>query len=200
MIGKQFNKDAITLAYITILTAIALVYGFTIIPSPALQQMFAIDHKRVVNLGYIQSSIDTYYQTNSQLPKSLNELTTNSYNSQEPLSKIDPQTKQPNGYIITSSSTYKLCATFATNSSKEDVNSYDITNNYDYPTFKDKFKHPVGYYCFNEKEYQNTYNSSNSPTPSFEPNTSPIYNQLSPIPTVYEPKNKSIPYSGGSAM
>jgi len=161
------RKDIIALMYITILTIAALVYGFNIIPSPHTEQLMVADHKRVIDLGSIQTTIDDYYQNNSVLPQSLNDLNYNANDSSTPLNKFDPQTRQPYVYFATSPTTYQLCATFSTDSSHDDANAYDDQNN-DYVSFSDQFKHPVGHYCFDESEA-----ADDSPSPYDMPSTSP---------------------------
>lgn len=163
MIGKMLNKDLLAPIYITILSLIAVVYGFTIVPSPQAERNMTLDHKRVVDLGNLQASIDTYYQNNNTLPSSLNILKPDDPGTK--LYMIDPETKQPYGYKVTNPVAYKLCTTFLTNSSKEETNIYD-ENNPDYSTYKDNFKHPAGYYCFNENETGDS-NTSGSPEPTY---------------------------------
>ncbi|HZE87697.1 MAG TPA: hypothetical protein VE090_05865 [Methylomirabilota bacterium] len=140
-------KDLFSLIYITVLTVLAGVYGFMIIPSPALQRERLLDHKRVTDLGQIQYTIDDYYHKANQLPQTLEALSTNSYAPSTPLTKIDPQTSKPYEYQITNQLSYKLCATFTTDSSKEAPSTYD-DQNYNYTSFRDKFKHAIGTKCF----------------------------------------------------
>ncbi len=156
MIGKLNKKDITALIYITLLSIIAVVYGFSIIPSPASEQVLATDHKRVVDLANIQTAVNNYYQTNKALPSTLDELTTQVYDASTPLEKTDPQTKQPYEYSVSGQYSYKLCATFATDSTKEQTNAYDTTT-VSYPVYKDQFNHPVGHFCFTERE-QPPYN------------------------------------------
>jgi hypothetical protein len=161
MIEKQFNKDRVALVYISMLTIIAVVYGFTIIPSPFKAREIAYDHKRVVDLGQIQSAIDTYYQNNNKLPNSLNDLPKTS--DSITLEKADPQTQQPYEYHITNPTSYKLCANFTTDTTNEDSNYYD-TNNPDYSTYSSDFTHAIGHKCFDENENGDSSNQYTGPT------------------------------------
>jgi len=165
MIVKLTKKDIIAIGYITLLSIVAVVYAFSVIPSPATERTLATDHKRVSDLGEIQLAVDNYYQTNNTLPQSLDNLTTLPYSTSTPLEKTDPQTHQPYEYSVTGPYSYKLCATFATDSSKEKPNQYDDIN-VSYPMFSGDFSHPVGHFCFAEKE-QPPYN----PHPSIFPCT-----------------------------
>src|SRR5579859_4602627 len=147
MIGKLTKKDIIALLYMTILSVVAVVYGFSIIPSPTAEQKVATDHKRVVDLANIQASVDDYFNSNNVLPPSLSEVTTNANDNTTPLEKIDPQTKQPYVYQVTGPYSYQLCATFTSSSYNESPNM-DDTVNPDYSTYSSDFKHPAGYFCF----------------------------------------------------
>jgi hypothetical protein len=175
MIENLNKKDKFALVYITVLTIIAVWYGFSLIPSRTATMSMVYDHKRIIDLGEISDTIDDYYGNTGKLPATLGQL---NYNADDttPLNKIDPETKQPYRYIITSSTTYKLCATFATNSSKDDPNAYDDANE-DYASFIDDFAHPAGYYCFNENE-------SGDSSGSFAPSPACLGDCQSPAPTV----------------
>lgn len=147
MTGKLLNKDTWSLIYITALTVAALLYGFSTIPSPSQQRDIKLDHERVSDLGQLNFSINEYYTNHEQLPKSLDELTDNAYAPGTPLIKEDPVTHQQYEYIITSLTSYKLCATFASDSTKEAQYAYD-EDNYNYSSFSDNFKHGKGHICF----------------------------------------------------
>ena len=148
MIGKLPKKDIIALFFITSLAAVALGYGFSTIPTPADQRMRSYDHKRVSDLGQLKTAIDDTYQKSSQMPQALDEIPNANY-SPESLTKNDPENKAPYEYRILSDypPSYQLCATFTTDSSKENTTAYD-DENYDYSTYAPDFKHPKGHYCF----------------------------------------------------
>jgi hypothetical protein len=147
MTEKRLNKDTLSLIYMTILSVAALVYGFTTIPSPTQQREIKLDHERVSDLGQINYTISDYYTNHQQLPKALEDLPGNSYSTGTPLVTKDPETNKPYEYIVTSETSYKLCATFATSSLKEDRYTYDDSN-YTYSSFSDQFRHGKGYQCF----------------------------------------------------
>ena len=165
MIGNLNKKDIIALVYITLLSIIAVGYGFSIIPSPMSEQAFATDQKRVEDLSNIQTAVDAYYQNNDKLPISLTSITTQAYDPSMPLEKKDPQTNQPYVYQVTSSYSYELCATFTTDSSKEQPDQYDNTGVY-YPITNGSYTHPAGYFCFTERE-QPKYNPPSSYPPVY---------------------------------
>jgi type II secretory pathway pseudopilin PulG len=201
MIGKLNKKDIIALIYISLLSIIAVVYGFSIVPSPGQEQIFATDHKRVVDLANIQSAVDDYYQTNNTLPQSLDEITTQTNDPSTPLEKTDPQTKQPYEYTITSVYSYKICATFTTDSTKEQPNENDTTVP-DYSSYQDQFKHPSGHFCFMEQEQP----PNNPPYPINNPTLYPCRHGMmcpmipanQPTPAIYNGQNGSpTPAKGG---
>lgn len=172
-------KTNLMLVFATVLTVLALLYGFSTIPSPAKQRDLKLDHKRVTDLGELQYSIDEYYRTNYILPASLNEVkpTSYSYLSKE-LSKTDPETNQPYEYSKISDKKYQLCATFTTDS-ESDMDEYD-SENYSYSSYKNKFKHPEGRYCF-ELDTPVVYRPYPSPTFYMLPPLKPI---SSPVPSL----------------
>src|SRR6185437_8532699 len=156
MIEKLNKKDIIALSYITILSLIAVVYGFSIIPSPAKEQVIATDAKRVSDLSNIQTTVDNYYQTHNVLPTTLDQLKSQAYSPSTPLDKTDPQTNKPYEYTVMSQYNYQLCATFATDSTKDQTDPNDTTS-VSYPVYNGDFTHPAGHFCFTEKE-QPPYN------------------------------------------
>jgi len=193
------KKDTFALLYLTVLSAVALVYGFTIIPSPTTIQKIIADHKRIIDLGSIQTTVDDYYSNNGVLPQSLNDLNYNANDATTPLQKNDPQTKQQYEYTQTSPTDYRLCATFSTDSSNDDLGAYDDANN-DYASFISQFSHPAGHYCFDEYDDPSSINNNSNngnatdittPTPMCEGNNCPVYpSDGSPTP---------VPMPGNSA-
>src|SRR6266480_2690090 len=101
MTGKQTKKDTFAILYITVLTVIALVWGFSIVPFPGTQKDVGNDHNRVIDLQEIVDTINDYSQTNNQLPPTLKDLNYNFDDSAHPLPITDPQTNQPYTYNLT---------------------------------------------------------------------------------------------------
>ena len=183
MIEKR--NSIIMLIFATILTVVALIYGFSAIPSPMQQRVLKLDHKRVSDLGQLQYSVEDYYQNNGILPQTLDVLEENSYSPSETLDKTDPETKKPYEYTLVTPNSYKLCATFTTDSSQQS-SSYD-DENYTYDTYKSKFKHPKGYYCFTLHVRANLYNPSPIPLDQSEGAT------ILPIPVGTNAASKTYP-------
>ncbi|HRY31153.1 MAG TPA: DUF5671 domain-containing protein [Candidatus Paceibacterota bacterium] len=101
------------LLYTVLVFFVVIVIGSIIsIGSPTQQRQARFDSDRIEDLTNISSAITDYYHQNSSLPENLVTLaksgeyyTTNSIN--------DPETAEEYGYIIASSNSYKLCATFS---------------------------------------------------------------------------------------
>jgi hypothetical protein len=154
------------LLFATLLTGIALVYGFSTIPNPAMQREFKLDHRRVSDLGQLQYGIEEFYRTKRFLPATLSDMATSSYSYSGNVATTDPVTSVTYEYTVMSEKTYQLCATFTTDSAKEE-DAYD-SENYKYTTYKSKFEHPQGKKCFDFTAptlYEE--NSNNYPTPIF---------------------------------
>ena len=142
------KKDLISIIYLTILTIAALVYGFMTIPSPVTQRKVTFDHRRVSDLGEIKSSVEDYYRQYAALPASLEDLKSTTYGA-SPTDTKDPETNVPYAYsVISKQPPYiQLCATFTTDSRKDDPAETDTTN-YEWQTYMGDYQHPQGKYCF----------------------------------------------------
>lgn len=140
------RKDIIFIGFMTLMTFVALVYGFATIPSPFEQQKLTRDHTRVVDLAHIKNALGAFYSNNNSFPTTLDPLMAPDY-SYGNIKKNDPQ-NQPYTYTLINPTTYKVCATFETdNQTMTAEKDYD-SNNYDYKTYRDALKHPQGNYCF----------------------------------------------------
>ncbi len=103
----------IFLTALGIFIVLVLFAVFGQVGSPVAQHLIAYDKTRLTNFSTIRSSIDTYYSTNRELPKSLSSL---SYVT----GTTDPETKKPYDYLPATDGKYQLCTTFSTDSTKQD--------------------------------------------------------------------------------
>ena len=91
-----------------------LVAGLWISGSPAAERARRLDDRRIQDLQSISNAIDNYYNQNGlKLPPTLETLT----RQREAfyVSAInDPDTMAPYEYLMDATSTYRLCATFTT--------------------------------------------------------------------------------------
>ncbi len=114
---EEYKKGAKIFVYaISIITLAAVVYGITIIGSPAQQRARNFDQMRVNDLMSIQSQIVyTQWQNKGTVPTSLDAL-------KDPISgyavPVDPETSAPYEYKKLSSNSFELCATFDTSDSQ----------------------------------------------------------------------------------
>ena len=97
----------------TIVVIVSFCLGFGVAGTPAVQRHIEADQKRTQDLRGIASAI--YYrrrqnQSFTPLPATIHELIGRGIQASE---SIDPETKNPYEYRVTSSSGYELCATFA---------------------------------------------------------------------------------------
>ena len=177
-------KDIIFFLGMTILSVVAFGYGWSIIPSPMEQTQRAFDAQRTQDLQSIQYSIDTYTSNYNKLPDHLEQIRDTSYSRD--LAFTDPETQKPYEYSIINIFTYKICATFATNTKEQTTNKKSISYDDSYFYENREYNHPSGYFCF-EKIVPNL-KTPPSPTPSvaiFNINSNSV---ASPPPTFIELK------------
>ena len=122
---------------------VAVVYGFTLVGSPAGQRLIQFDERRVSNLQQITFAIDSYWVRNKTLPDNLEDLQDIRYFLE---SIQDPKTGEPYEYRILSDITYELCATFETDSNAM-VNSRGIAK----PFSQQIWEHGIGRTCFDRE-------------------------------------------------
>ncbi len=122
---------------------LSIVAGFFIIGSPMTQRKIRFDEQRVGDLHNIQNQIVNYWQRKEGLPSTLDELNDSISGFIVPL---DPVTKERYIYeppsLISSNGTFKLCATFETQTNSQSAKPY-----YEVP-MNDNWVHGVGYTCF----------------------------------------------------
>lgn len=131
-------KTYVTIGLVSLVVIAAVIYGFNSSGSPFDTRARNFDAKRVTDLTSIKYSIESYYSTNSKLPDNLSDLKVDTTYS----SSKDPETGKSYEYKVTGAKAYKLCTTFSFASKANDPSMYYGTAD---------FKHPKGYYCFDEK-------------------------------------------------
>ena len=101
-------------AFVVIAVTATAVAGLWISGSPAKERARRLDDRRVQDLQSIANVVDNYYNQNGYvLPPTLETLTR--IRDAYYVSAItDPDTMAPYEYMIDASSTYRLCATFTT--------------------------------------------------------------------------------------
>ncbi|HVM90892.1 MAG TPA: hypothetical protein VMU11_03280 [Verrucomicrobiae bacterium] len=141
---------------VIVIVLATLIAGLWISGSPAAERARRLDDRRIQDLQSIANAIDNYYnQNNLQLPATLATLT--AQRDAYYVSGItDPENGQTYDYVTNSTSTYKLCAVFTTDTRGQ---SQDQNQNYPYngSTF---WEHGPERTCFSI-----TARNFNTPTP-----------------------------------
>jgi hypothetical protein len=117
-----------------VLIALTVAFGFWKTGSPAAQRQISEDQRRVEDLYRIANAIHAHWNTNKELPKSLDALNAGSPNAALRLN--DPFTNQPYQYNALDESKYRLCASFHL-ATAQPPDAVEIT-----------WTHPAGSYCF----------------------------------------------------
>jgi hypothetical protein len=127
----------------------SIVWGFSVLGSPATQRLYKYDQQKVNDLMNINNEVANYYSINGALPASLAGIS-----SQYNLITPDTQTGKPYEYAKTGDLTYNLCAVF--NKASTDGN-YGGAVNIAYPIGGISGSHPAGHYCFAQTINPNMY-------------------------------------------
>lgn len=155
-------KYYLFIAFLTVFVIGIFIIAFSFIGNPLERKAISFDKERVNAFAIIQTEIRSYSYSKG-LPQDLSQvpyLKSTRYNYLK-----DPETQKPYEYHILSNNSYKLCATFSTDSSKQDIYTKETlskTNN----TYK------KGYNCL---KYQISIPQTNNsyPTRTPTPTTAP---------------------------
>lgn len=129
-------------AIISLLIVLAsIILGFSVIGSPMTQRLIKYDNQRVSDLQSIQWQVVNYWQKGGTVPESLQTIN-------DPISGFvipkDPQTQEVYKYTKTSNMTFRLCATFGTDSqSNQSYMSKPVGMGMD-----ENWSHSMGEKCF----------------------------------------------------
>ncbi len=159
--SKSKAAGAVALAAVII----SIVAGFFIMGSPASQRLLRFDEQRVSDLQNMQWQLVNYWQAKQKLPESLGELTNSIAGFTVPK---DPETGADYTYSVVGGGapSFKLCATFSTDSSKTTGRSNPI-----YAPMVDQgikggntWDHGTGNVCFDRTIDPDFYPPINAPT------------------------------------
>lgn len=98
---------------VSLVIIVAIVGGFFIVGSPAIQRDRRFDEKRINDLQILQGEIISYWINKGNLPVKLGDLKNDITGFQPP---VDPQTQEPYQYSVKGTLTFELCADFKTDS------------------------------------------------------------------------------------
>ena len=134
----------------SIFVALAIIFGFIVMGSPASQREKRFDAMRVEHLNIIQSQVLSYWQTKQKLPATLNDLNDPLFGFVPP---IDPKTNLPYEYSPQGKLGFKICASFSRES--KDVSQYAMSRYEMAPTpypykggIDGTWQHEIGRTCF----------------------------------------------------
>jgi type II secretory pathway pseudopilin PulG len=122
-------------AIATAVVAAAVICALVMLGAPSAQRQRKMDAVRIQDLTTIASHVNGYFTGHKTLPADLGTL------AKEPGYRIrqsDPETGKPYDYQILDSTTYRLCAEFATDSSSKSSDAYANV----------KWAHAQGHHCF----------------------------------------------------
>lgn len=126
------------------LVTVSIILGFMIIGSPRTQRLVRYDTQKINDLQSIQREIISYWQMKNSLPPAMSDLS-------DPLSYFvvptDPETGAAYSYAQVSPTTFKLCATF--NSDSKTANGNSTASQRYYPVeVNQNWDHDAGEQCF----------------------------------------------------
>lgn len=140
--GSPVQKQTAFVFGVPILVLVAVIYGFTVMGSPATARSLRLDAERVHHIETIQWQVVNYWQQKERFPKALEEL-------EDPISgyknPVDPETGVLYEYIMGEGLTFSLCATFELPTPSATTNATDAYLR-DRPN--QGFTHDAGYTCF----------------------------------------------------
>lgn len=137
MIGRPSGR-ALLLGGTAAVVALAVGAAVLVLDSPAAERRRRLDERRVEDLQEVAAAIDVYWTREGTLPPDLDVLA--GWQGLD-APRTDPVTEEPYRYELTGESTYRLCATFATEApGRPAQGSWRFR-----PTL---WHHPAGEHCF----------------------------------------------------
>ncbi|HEX9722063.1 MAG TPA: DUF5671 domain-containing protein [Candidatus Paceibacterota bacterium] len=130
----------------------SVIYGLTLVGTPAQQRLITFDERRVSDLQQITWAVDSYWQRNKSLPETLEDLRGPTYYVG---SLQDPKTGEAYAYNLLSVTSYELCAAFETDSSQYESQAFPR-----FPGDTSFWEHGVGRTCFDLEVRRRSSSSS----------------------------------------
>ena len=128
---------------VILVSLICVIAGFMMVETPVVSRMRKQDQARVNHLTEIKNYINNEYNVNKAVPENLTDPKFSRY--------VDPKTNQPYEYRKIADNQYELCAEFALDYSKEEVDFFGVNENWSY--------HTAGRQCFEQKAIDYTKTS-----------------------------------------
>ena len=122
----------------SVVVAATLVVAVLSMGAPSQQREARLDARRVQDLQEIERAVQVYFEAHNALPES---IATAESQPGWSLATVDPTDGTPYSYVITGERSYKLCASFTT----------DTAQSGERPWTPDGWNHGVGEQCFGRK-------------------------------------------------
>jgi hypothetical protein len=139
--NKGASRAIIASAFVLVLGS--LVWGFSVMGSPATARNIRFDATRQSDLQSIQWQIINVWQQKGAIPTELSELNDSISYFSVP---TDPETRESYVYEKTGAKTFKLCATFARSTADGDAQTSTVVREYGMNDVN--WKHSAGLHCF----------------------------------------------------
>ena len=134
---------------VAVLALVTIVSGFFIVGTPQEARLARFDAQKVNDLQSIQYQVINYWQAKQQLPASLTDLTSSLSGESVP---VDTQTGAAYSYQVVGALSFKLCASFNTESRSNQMMMQTVRT---MPApmqgkgmMQDSWSHASGYQCF----------------------------------------------------
>lgn len=140
----QEKESKLYAAIMSVFVIVVIVFGFTKIETPTQVRESNIDREQIYDLQNIQSYIESYYQVQGTLPKSIEQL----YEGLE--APIADATRAPYTFETVTDHSFKLCAEFKFPSTKSEKMQYADIAPVDEIGLKNSYnwEHGAGKWCF----------------------------------------------------
>ena len=145
---EQFPARNRIVSYATgVLVIVTIIAGFFIVGTPQQARLYRVDEQKVNDLTMIQYQVVNYWQSKEKLPATLSDLN-------DPLAgfvvPVDAETLQPYTYQATGQLSFKLCATFHTESygSSDNGRTAPMPVGMSGKGISENWQHGVGETCF----------------------------------------------------
>lgn len=107
------NRDSLAAVLAGVAVLAVVILAFVKTRGPSAQRLFRTDQKRIQNLSQLANEVNAQYnRREKQLPETLDDSQKTKY--------ADPVTGQPPAYTPKPPNQYTLCATFSTDSTKDE--------------------------------------------------------------------------------
>jgi len=154
--GKVYRLPKICAWLTSIVLLAAIVSGFFIVGSPAVQRQRRFDDQRISDLQMMQNEIINYWQLKEKLPEALANLKDSISGFVPP---VDPETGEAYQYSVTEPLIFELCADFKTASLNSGYGPTMPRPFVDYAEpYQQNWDHSAGNVCFSRTIDPELYN------------------------------------------